>query len=52
MKVAPTAEGRAVLFQWLECRDINAVERGWLNMHRVRHGRLPILNSIDSPVSY
>lgn len=51
-KVSPTAEGRAVCFHWLECIEINSVERGWLNMHRVQHGRLPILNTLDSPVTY
>jgi len=51
-KVSPTQEGRAVCFHWLECREINSVERGWLNMHRVQHGRLPLLNTLDSPVSF
>ena len=51
-KVSPTSEGRAVCFYWFECADLNSVERGWLNMHRVQHGSLPVLNTSDSPVSY
>lgn len=51
-KIAETPEGRAVCFHWLECVEINSVERGWLNAHRVQHGRLPILNELNSPVSF
>ena len=50
-KVAPTVDGRAVLFHWLEVDNIEAVERGWLNSHRVAEGRLPILNKMNSPVA-
>lgn len=52
VKVSATGEGRAVLFHWLACSEVNSVERGWLNLHRVRHGYLPVLNTLDSPVSY
>lgn len=50
-KVKPTAEGRAALFQWRETDELEQLERGWLNAHRVKDGKLPILNKHDSPVS-
>ncbi len=50
-KVAPTVEGRAVLFHWLATEERDATERGWLNAHRVVESRLPLLNKLDSPVS-
>lgn len=50
-KVAPTSQGRAVQFYWLETNQPNAVERGWLNSHLLVTGVLPILNKVASPVS-
>lgn len=52
VKIAPTPEGRAALFYWRLTSDIDALERGWLNAHRVVEGRLPYLNTNDSPVYY
>lgn len=51
-KVAPTPEGRAALFHWIPTSALEATERGWLNAHRVKEGKLPILNKLDSPVSF
>lgn len=50
-KIGPTALGRAVLFHWIECEDIEKVERTWMNIHNQHEGRLPVLNSVYSPVS-
>lgn len=50
-KVRRTAQGRAIAFHWVETDILEAVERGWLNSHRVATGVLPILNKMDSPVS-
>ncbi len=53
-KTTATANGRAHWFWYLECKsetEINRLERGWLNQHELREGRLPMLNSIHSPVS-
>lgn len=50
-KTSPTLEGRASHFHWRQADEINALERGWLNSHRVVHARLPLLNRYDSPVS-
>jgi predicted GIY-YIG superfamily endonuclease len=52
VKTAPTPEGRSALFYWRVASDIDALERGWLNAHRVAEGKLPYLNTNDSPVSY
>ena len=43
--------GRAVLFHWLECDEINKVERTWLEAHVRHEGVLPPLNRANSPVS-
>jgi hypothetical protein len=52
VKVRPTPEGRTALFYWRLASDIDALERGWLNAHRVAEARLPYLNTNDSPVRY
>lgn len=52
VKTEPTNEGRAVHFYWRQESLIEALERGWLNAHRVVEGRLPLLNINDSPVAY
>jgi hypothetical protein len=48
-KVVPTKNGRATRFYWLECKDLNKVERTWMNMHTLQHGVLPVLNKAYSP---
>lgn len=50
-KTGLTTLGRAVFFYWLESEDLNKVERTWLNIHLSNEGRLPILNSVYSPIS-
>lgn len=51
-KVAPTPTGRAVWFYWFECEEVEKVERTWMGMYEIAHGKLPILNKVFSPVSY
>jgi hypothetical protein len=43
--------GRAVFVFWLECEDINKVERTWLNIHIQHEGKYPELNKMYSPTS-
>lgn len=50
-KVAVTAQGRAVWFFWLECEELQKVERTWMNAYLLEHAKLPILNKIYSPTS-
>lgn len=50
VKTGETTLGRAVLFFWIESDDTNKIERTWMNTHIQREGRLPILNSMYSPV--
>jgi len=50
-KTELTAHGRAVFVHWIESKEINKVERTWLNIHLLNEGRLPILNSVYSPTS-
>jgi hypothetical protein len=49
-KTRETEIGRAVLFHWLSCENINVVERTWMNTHIEHEGRLPVLNDVYSPV--
>ena len=50
-KTAKTANGRAFFFYWLECDELEKVERTWQNECETVDGNLPILSSIRSPVS-
>lgn len=50
-KVNVTPAGRAVLFYWLECAELNKVERTWLNIHIEHTGYMPVLNKVFSPTS-
>lgn len=50
-KVALTEHGRAIWFYWLECEDLNKVERTWMNIYTLHHGVLPILNKAYSPTA-
>lgn len=50
-KVNFTPAGRAVLFYWLECAELNKVERTWLNIHIENTGGMPVLNKVFSPTS-
>ena len=49
-KTGVTKDGRAVFFWWLECSEINKVERTWMNIHVQHEGLLPPLNNAYSPV--
>lgn len=46
-----TKKGRAVFFHWLECNDVEKIERTWQNECEVADGALPILNMARSPVA-
>ena len=42
-----------MLFHWLEVegRELNKIERTWLNTHIQHEGKIPILNKIFSPTT-
>jgi len=48
----PTKSGLAFWFYYLvsDEKEVNRIERGWLNQHISLHGGFPILNKIHSPV--
>jgi excinuclease UvrABC nuclease subunit len=50
-KTTPTIVGRATYFYWLECKEIEKVERTWLNIHVQHEGAYPPLNKVYSPIS-
>lgn len=50
-KMQKTSRGRAILVHWVETTELQAVERGWLNLHVAHDGNLPTLNKIASPLS-
>ena len=50
-KTTTTENGRAVFFYWLECDELEKVERTWQNECETVDGALPILNEVRSPVS-
>lgn len=52
-KTNPTKEGKAIWFYFTtyEQNNLPKLERTWLNQFNNRHGRQPILNKINSPVS-
>lgn len=51
-KTKPTNEGRAVWFYFKshDPRNLEQLERTWLNQFVTKHGRRPILNKADSPI--
>jgi len=49
-KTEPTRLGRAVWFHWLICKNLEQVERTWLNAHEISEGELPCLNKHHSPL--
>jgi hypothetical protein len=51
-KVAEHQAGRAALFHWRECDELEGLERGWLNLHIVKEGCLPLFNKAESPVRF
>lgn len=50
-KTSNTVEGRAFFFYWLECDELEKIERSWQNECELADGKLPILNEIRSPIS-
>lgn len=50
-KTVPTIIGRATYFYWLECQEIEKIERTWMNIHVQHEGMLPPLNKAYSPIS-
>ena len=50
-KVKATPYGRATVFFWVECKDIERIERTWTNLYIQCEGRLPVLNSVYPTVS-
>ncbi len=52
-KTNPTTEGKALWFYFImyDPRNLPKLERTWLNQFTSTHGRRPILNVVDSPVS-
>jgi excinuclease UvrABC nuclease subunit len=52
-KTKPTVEGKAIWFYFTiyDQNNLNKLERTWINQFVVIHGRLPILNKINSPIS-
>lgn len=51
-KSEPTPFGRAFWFHYLLCeeREINRIERTWMNEHLEIHGVWPVLNKANSPL--
>jgi excinuclease UvrABC nuclease subunit len=52
-KVNATLKGKAFWFNFYayDKGNLNRLERTWINQYRTAHGRLPILNKTDSPLS-
>lgn len=52
-KTNPTKEGKAIWFYFTiyDPKNLPKLERTWINQFAVIHGRLPILNKVNSPVS-
>lgn len=52
-KTNPTKDGKAIWFYHttFDPKNLPKLERTWLNQYSNMHGRLPILNKVNSPVS-
>lgn len=52
-KTNPTVDGKAIWFYYTtyDKKNLPQLERSWINQFLSTHGRLPILNKINSPVS-
>lgn len=50
-KCSPTKYGRAIYFCWVECSELEKVERTWQNKCLIEDGELPVLNGASSPIS-
>ncbi len=52
-KTNPTIEGKAIWFYFItyDLKNLPKLERTWINHFVAMHGRLPIMNKVNSPVS-
>lgn len=52
-KTKPTKEGKAIWFYFTtyDSKNLQKLERTWLNQFSNSHGKRPILNKVDSPIS-
>jgi len=52
-KTNPTKEGKVIWFYFTihEANNLPKLERTWINQFVAIHGRLPMLNKINSPIS-
>lgn len=52
-KTNPTTKGKAIWFYFLpyDINNLPKLERTWINQFNNKHGRLPILNKVESPIS-
>lgn len=52
-KTNPTKEGKAIWFYFItyDHKNLPYIERTWLHQFNAIHGRLPILNRVNSPLS-
>ncbi|VVB85084.1 GIY-YIG catalytic domain protein [uncultured archaeon] len=52
-KTNPTKDGKAIWFYFMPYDPMNLpkLERTWINHFDAMHGRLPIMNKVNSPVS-
>ncbi len=52
-KTTLTSEGKAIWFYFItyDPKNLPKLERTWLNQFANVHGRLPILNKVNSPIS-
>lgn len=52
-KTNPTKEGKAFWFYFMkyDATNLPRLERTWINQFPAIHGKLPLLNKVNSPVS-
>lgn len=52
-KTNPTTEGKAFWFYFVtyDKKNLEKLERTWINQFVAIHGRLPIINKVNSPIS-
>lgn len=52
-KTNPTKDGKAIWFYFstYDKKNLPLLERTWINDYISKHGKLPILNKVNSPVS-
>ena len=50
-KTSTTKFGRAFFYYWIECDEVERMERTWLNKCEIVDRVLPIFNRVSSPLS-